>query len=299
VRAQSIAAFEDFQDVLAIGVGLETSFNKDREKHKKCCGLSLSRLLSHAAIERIVELFLLQRVDSSWTKTVASLLRFAALTGVESVFAHLVKEPDAKNRLALIRLVGLLGTGTVEVAYKYLTDERWYVVRNICGVLAELKDPDLADHISPALQHPDVRVQQAALKALVNSRTVRAAPVLAASLLKLAPGVLDQALDELTFLRHVNTIAGLEELVCKGEAGLPACRKALQVLACIDDDKALEALDRIFRREDLDNKIRRQALNTICKNPSDIAVKLLQELAATRSPFADEIQAELQSRGSR
>ena len=101
---------------------------------------------------------------------------------------------------------------SIEVAYKYLKDERWYVVRNICGVLAELKDPDLADHIVPALEHHDPRVQQAALKALVRSRTVRAAPVLASSLLKLAPNVLDEALDELMFLRHLKTIEGWRHL---------------------------------------------------------------------------------------
>jgi len=53
VLAQSIAAFEDFQNVLTIGVSLETSQNRNPEKHKKCCSTGLSRLLPPAAIERI------------------------------------------------------------------------------------------------------------------------------------------------------------------------------------------------------------------------------------------------------
>ena len=199
VLAQSVASFESFQDVLAIGILLETSLNRDPEKHKKCCGTNLGRLLPAAATERIIEMFLLQRGDSVWGKS-ATLLRFAAPASIDNVFNHLIHERDARNRLALIRLIGQLGTASIEVAYKYLKDERWYVVRNICGVLAELKDPDLADHIVPALEHHDPRVQQAALKALVRSRTVRAAPVLANSLLKLAPNILDEALDELMFL---------------------------------------------------------------------------------------------------
>jgi HEAT repeat protein len=194
-----------------------------------------------------------------------------------------------------MRLVGQLGPTSVQIAYKYMTDERWYVVRNICGVLAEMKDPDLAGHITPALEHADARVQQAALKALISSRTVRAAPVLAASLSKFAPSVVDEALDELMFLRHVKTVRALEEFI--GSSGNPAgARKALQVLAAIDDDDALHALARLFHREELDSKLRRAALNALCQHQSPVAVELLQQLAASHGSLADEARAELRVR---
>ena len=288
VLAQSVASFESFQDVLAIGVLLERSLNRDPEKHKKCCGNSMSRLLPAAATERIIELFLLQRGDSVWGKSSATLLRFSAPASIESVFNHLIDERDARNRLGLIRLIGQLGTVSIEVAYKYLKDERWYVVRNICGVLAELKDPDLADHILPALEHKDPRVQQAALKALVRSRTVRAAPVLAGSLLKLAPNVLDEALDELTFLRHPKTIPGLEAFVCAAGSNIAASRKAIQVLAAVDVDEALESLARLLRNDSLDSAVRRAALHALSNNRSSEAIALLKEFAGTHGPLAAE-----------
>jgi hypothetical protein len=288
VLAQSVASFESFQDVLAIGVLLESSLNRDPEKHKKCCGNSMSRLLPAAATERIIELFLLQRGDSVWGKSSATLLRFSAPASIESVFNHLIDERDARNRLALIRLIGQLGTASIEVAYKYLKDERWYVVRNICGVLAELKDPDLADHILPALEHNDPRVQQAALKALVRSRTVRAAPVLAGSLPKLAPNILDEALDELMFLRHPKTIPGLEAFVCTAGSNIAASRKAIQVLAAVDVDEALESLARLLRNDDLDSAVRRAALHALSNNQSPEAITTLKEFAATHGPLAAE-----------
>jgi HEAT repeat protein len=296
VLSQAVAAFEGFQAVQMMGAALETSMKRDPAKHKKCCEVGLSRLLPAAAIDRIIELFLQQRGDSNWGKTAASLLRFSAPGSIVSVFNHLVEERDARNRLALVRLVGLLGSASLQVAYKYMSDERWYVVRNICGVLAELKDPDLADHITPALEHPDARVQQAALKALITSRTVRAAPVLAASLSKLAPNVVDEALDELMFLRHVKTIPGLEEFIANNKASPVSARKALQVLAAIDDDEALHALARLFHRQELDSKIRRIALTTLCRHQSPVAVELLQELAKAHGPLADEARAELSLR---
>jgi len=288
VLAQSVASFENFQNVLAIGIMLESSLNRDPEKHKKCCGNNLGRLLPAAAIERIIEMFLLQRGDSVWGKSSATLLRFAAPGSTESVFNHLIHERDARNRLALIRLIGQLGKVSIEVAYKYLKDERWYVVRNICGVLAELKDPDLADHIVPALEHHDPRVQQAALKALVRSRTVRAAPVLANSLLKLAPNILDEALDELMFLRHVKTVDGLEAFICGAGTNLAASKKAIQVLNAIDVEEALEALAMILRNETVDIVVRRSALQALSNNRSEEAVALLQEFAKTHGQLAVE-----------
>ncbi|MBV9183412.1 MAG: hypothetical protein JO356_19085, partial [Acidobacteria bacterium] len=49
VLAQSIAAFEDFQDVLAIALSLEASNNRNPEKHKKCCGMGIARLVPASA----------------------------------------------------------------------------------------------------------------------------------------------------------------------------------------------------------------------------------------------------------
>lgn len=288
VLAQSVASFENFQNVLVIGMLLENSLNRDPEKHKKCCGNNLGRLLPTAAIDRIIEMFLLQRGDSVWAKSSATLLRFAAPTSIESVFNHLIHERDARNRLALIRLIGQLGTASIDVAYKYLKDERWYVVRNICGVLAELKDPDLADHIVPALEHHDPRVQQAALKALIRSRTVRAAPVMANSLLKLAPNILDEALDELMFLRHVKTIEGLETFIYGAGINVAASKKAIQVLNAIDVEEALEALAMILRNETVDIVVRRSALHALSNNRSEEAVALLKEFAKTHGPLAQE-----------
>jgi len=298
VLAQSIATFEDFQDVLAIGLSLETSNNRAPEKHKKCCAPCLARLLPETAIERVTELYLSQRGDSTWGKTAGTLLRYAAPVSVETVFRHLISEEDARNRLSLVRLVSQLGKGGIDVACRYLEDERWYVVRNMCGVLAELKDPDLVAHIAPALRHPDARVQQAALKALVKTRAPETASVLAASLTKLAPNVLDEALDELTFLKNASAsaITDLEEFVGGAQSSLAAKRKALQVLGSIHDDGALYALTRVFRMEELDAGLRKASLQTVANHRSPLADTLLKELAASWGPLAEEAKAALEKR---
>ena len=296
VLAQSISAFEHFTDVLTVGVALESSRQRDPEKHKKCCGAGLERLLPSSAIERILELYLSQRGDSAWGKNAATLLRYAAPVSTENVFKRLSCEEDTKTRLALVRLAGQLGKESIEIAQKYLTDERWYVVRNICGVLADIKDPDLAEHVASVVRHPDTRVQKAALNALIKSRAKQAAPILAASLSYLAPEILDEALDELRFLKDARAVADLECFISSRRANAAGLKKAVQALGSIKDDAALYSLNRLFRMEELDRGVRRTALNAISSNNSPVAEKLLQELAANWGPLSEEARSELEKR---
>jgi HEAT repeats len=294
--AQSAAAFENFQDVLAIASSLEASHNRNREKHKNCCGAGLAGLLSRAAVERIIELYLAQRGDSAWSRTAATLLRFAAPSSIQNVMDRLVQEADARNRLALLRLASQLGSASIEIALKYLSDERWYVVRNMCGVLAELRDPQLAEHVAPALRHSDVRVQRAALKALCKTLSTNTAQTLADAIPMLAPQVLDEALDQLLYLKNPNTISSLEKFVPSSGGNVVRATKAVRALGAIEESAALSALARLFRIEELDLAIRRAALNAIACQKSPSATLLLQELAAIGGPLGDEVKKELAKR---
>ncbi|HXZ81377.1 MAG TPA: HEAT repeat domain-containing protein [Terriglobales bacterium] len=288
VLAQSIATFEDFEQVQIIGLALERSKNRNPGEHKKCCVTGMSRLLPAASLERIVELCLLQRGDSNWARIAAMLLRLAAPASVEVVFSHLIKEQDAKNRLALLRLITQLGPAALQVACKYLEDERWYVVRNMCGVLSELRDPDLEAHMAGALQHSDPRVQQAAFTALCKNRSRGRGPVMAASLAKLAPDVLDQVLDELLFVKDPATIPDLERFVLDGCVNPGVVRKSIQVLTCIPGDETPQVLARLLRSSKLALGPRRMAMGALAKNQSPLARQLLEEFAGRQEQLSDE-----------
>lgn len=296
VLGQCAADREEFPQAAAIGLVLEKSRNLNPEKHARCCGAALSALITPFAVEQIVENHIQKRGDSASAKTNATLLRFAAPGSIEVVMERLVNESEARNRLGLVRLASQLGRGSIEVAAKYLADERWYVVRNMCMVLAELNDPDLIEHLTPALRHADDRVQQAALKALLKARGVKTAQILADSLSTFSAQVLDEALDQLTYLRSPNTVAALEAFVSSGKTNLVRATKAIQVLGAIPDVAGIYALGRIFRIEELDAKIRHAALANISSQRSAVATQLLQELSTCWGPLAEEAKKELEKR---
>lgn len=298
VLGQSLVALEQFQPVTILGTTLEKLYNADRERHQKCCGMALASLVPGEDIDRILASYLQKRGDSASAKTTATLLRFASPGSIHYVMERLANESDARNRLALLRLAGQLGPASIEIALKYLADERWYVVRNMCIVLTELRDPRLAEHIAPALRHADARVQQAALQALTKGQGAKSAQVLADALTALSPQVLDQALDQLMYLRSPNTIAALEQFATSGQCSIVRATKTVQVLAAIADPAALYALGRLFRTEELDPAIRRAALSAISTQPYPAATRLLQEFASTWGPLAEEAKQELAKRES-
>ncbi len=290
--AQAIAAFEDFDRVVEIGLVLQESRDRDPARHKKCCGDALLRLVAAKALERVVELYLSQRGDPAWNKKAVVLLRFAPKLGAEAAFRQLAEEADAKNRLALLRLISQLGREATGVARAFLSDRRWYVVRNMCGALADLKDPELATDLAPALAHADVRVQQAAMAALVKSRAPGRALAFAAALSKLAPSVLDEVLNELLFMKDPQTVPELEKLVVARGANPGEARKAVQVLTSIPGIAAAEALAHILRRREIDITARRLALAALVKARSPLLAAALRDIGAD-DPLAVEAQNHL------
>jgi len=278
ILSQSSSVYESFDKVLLVAELLRQSSGRDAEKHKKCCITGLSRMLAPTSIERLIELYIANRSDANLTRTAATILRYSQPTGPEAVLKQLVEEKSANNRIALLRLVAQIGPACLEAARKLLEDERWYVVRNMCNLLAELRDPELAVYMKTPLRHADERVQQAALNAVIKTRAEDRGKLIADCLVALAPSVVEPALDEVLFLRSVDCIPGLLELLEAEKTTVVVGRKALQVLNSIPGEEALAALERISHAATANASTRQAA--------QDAARKRQEKLKATPPPTA-------------
>lgn len=203
--SRSVARYEDFEMIASIAMKLEESAKRDPAKHLECCSDALQRLLHPTGIERLIEMYFDKRDDSSWTRMAHALLRWVSPAGTDKVLERLETETVAGHRLLLMRLLTRVGASGLEGVLKRLTHENWYVVRNAILILGELDDPQLLEHLEPLLAHPDDRVQQAAASSIIKSRAPKRGLVLARSLPCLRGQVLEQALDELVFLKDPET----------------------------------------------------------------------------------------------
>lgn len=279
--AQNAGRLEDFEFVHKIALDLKRSQARHATQHSECCGAALTGLLAPPAIERLIELYLQRREDAAWAKTVTSLLQAIGPPAFDIAFRHLENEAAASNRMRLIRLIAKLGTASIEVARKRLTDERWYVVRNACYILGDLGDPELSEHLRATLCHSDVRVQQAAVTAMIKSSEGGRGQVLGDALPTLQASVLDMVLDELMFLKDAASVAGLEKLIFQEkERKLGVAGKAVMILASIASDRAAEVLYKVVCDPGQTASVRKAAFAGLCRVPSTAAMQLVARLSS-------------------
>lgn len=205
------ATYETFELVQKAGNALEKTIASDPRAHEECCSAAVSVLLPPSTVDRITEMLFSKKNDSAWMKLVTTLLRWAGPNAVERIFIALDNEIVAANRLALMRLISRLGPAALSPARKRVHSSEWYIVRNACKVLGELKDPDLVNELAKAFAHQDPRVQKAALQAMVENRPRGSATMLTAMIPQLAPALLEDVFYELIYQADPESLPALEK----------------------------------------------------------------------------------------
>ncbi|HLY99310.1 MAG TPA: HEAT repeat domain-containing protein, partial [Candidatus Angelobacter sp.] len=291
--AHCMAPYEDFDGIYQIAQHLEKSRLRNPQLHKDCCGEALGNLLGPRSIERLVELYSLRRYGQ---RMVVSILRLMGRLGAEKIFLRLEEEKVASNRLALIRLIGQMGTVAHEVARGKLRDERWYVVRNACLVLNETHDPEIIQDLRETLRHTDERVQEAAFQVITKSKAAGRSAALADALPQLKPHVLEEVLKELRFMKSPESVPGLEVFISQQEEKLREKEEAMRALAAISGEGAADAMARILKNADIPPTIRRIAIKTLSTSELPVAYQALAEVASRvpHDPMAREAQAALE-----
>ena len=274
--ANAISAYEDYVIIQGLGATCERSLARDKEQHAECCGGALQKLLPAAALERMVEMMAQRKEDAAWMKTAATLFRWSGDEGIEKLFQRLEEEKTAGARMALMRFIAQTGKAGLEVARRRLRDERWYVVRNACQVLSELKDPELLQDLAPVLQHSDDRVQKAASDVIIKGRDPARAKIFAEALPHLRTHSLEQALDELFFLKNPATLYALQEFIFHdNRAKTKILEKAVHAVTALPGDAPLEVLSRVLTDATLETPVRKLALHALVRSKSEQGKKLL------------------------
>jgi hypothetical protein len=290
--AQNAGRFEDFEFVQKIATDLKRSMARRPSQHADCCGQALAELLTAEALERLIESFLQRRSDPAWVRNATSLLTMIGPPGAEVALRRLEEEPAASNRLPLIRLIRGLGASAIEATRKRLSDPRWYVVRNAAYILGDLGEAELPTQLRGALRHEDLRVQQAAMTAILKSNADNRGEVLAEALTHLQAGVLEMALDELTVLKDLASVEYLEALVLgKNECKAGGLEKAVVAIGAVPCDRAAEALFKIIADTAQPLLVRRAALGGLYNHGSAVAPSLVEKLSSL--PADDPLAAEV------
>ena len=136
---------------------------------------------------------------------VAEFLALAEDLGPESVdwLMHVLAESQQKRaRRPLARTIGALTKAQPERVLPWMSDARWYVVRNAVHILGWIGGDEIAGYLRAIAGHPEMRVRREAVATLSQCTPPVARPILLSMLDGAEPRVFTLILQQLCVVPH-------------------------------------------------------------------------------------------------
>ena len=161
-RAESLFASEvrtgHFDDALELANGLS-------EFAVAAVAESFARMAARQNVETLVDSLANASPDKS--AKITRLLDTLGTAAARTLLLALSEEQNRSRRRRLFDLVSSLGARIVPQVIEFLSDERWFVIRNMILLLRSVGDRTSLPEIRLLAQHPDLRVRLEAIKTLL------------------------------------------------------------------------------------------------------------------------------------
>jgi HEAT repeat protein len=143
--------------------------------------LAMHRIAEHAVINELVARLGKARSEDERVGLRSTLLHLGAEV-VTPLVRELTAASDLSARRALRDTLVALDSLGVPLLEDMIGDQRWFVVRNMVGILGEIRSADAAEHFARTLLHDDARVRRETILALSKYGDERAVPLLVKAL---------------------------------------------------------------------------------------------------------------------
>jgi len=247
---------------------------------------------SEDCIARLVEAFRLWgRKDRDGAIRLARALRRSVIPPLLDV---LEEEKDASMRKFLISMLEAMGSDVIPLAVQRLSDDRWYVVRNMICIIRDCHGEAQVDKVRKFLRNENINVSMEALRTLLQFNTPDAIPQLRACLQNEDQDVRTHAIRLAGSYRVKEAVPYLIKYLEKSDLfGIEAYYKTdiVRALGEIGDIKAIETLEKIcharaiFYRSDLEG-LKVEIFRSLENYPLESVRKLIDYGLASRN---DEI----------
>jgi HEAT repeat protein len=205
--------------------------------------------------------------DQKTRDTLVQILAFLGNKVANQLMDLLANERTASKRKLLYKVMVRNGATVLPVIYEYLDDERWYVTRNAIAILGDIRSQDSLQHLTPLLQHEEIRVRRETIRALTKIGGNRAIKILLQTAAADDQELCRQAILSLGAIRTPSAVPTLLKLLQKSDWSQRAVdlkKDAIRALGEIRDPKAIPELVKIIKskswlRRQLNNELRMAA----------------------------------------
>jgi HEAT repeat protein len=263
---------------------------------------SLARLATPETIHSLING--LQSAPPGTTALIQKLIDAMGTAAAQNLLVALAEESNRSRRRRLFDFICSLGASIVPVATSFLTDERWYVVRNMIVLLRTVGDRTSLPAIGRCARHPDLRVRLEAIKTLLAFD-----PAVSSALLEEAINDPDPKLAEtaITLVASYGIREGVRPLlrILDGNDVFGRKRtlrlKAIKALGELADPAALAPMERFFADPFLPWPVRDERLavyESLAGYPADARRRFVETGLASRDAQIRTICLSLAPKGN-
>jgi len=139
---------------------------------------ALGQLATDEMTDYLIGFLFAREGEEQVRQTIAKVLVFLSDKIIRRLMTLLAEESVAGNRKLLADILIQAGPAAVAVLQEHLFDERWYVVRNAVAILGEIRNQETLLHLTPLLEHKEVRVRRETIRALAKIGGQKAVDIL-------------------------------------------------------------------------------------------------------------------------
>ena len=161
---------------------------------------------------------------------------------VDHLIEGMVVEDPPVNRLHLVEYLSMAGTGDISLLVERLSDERWFIVRNVAIAIGRCGHSEAISALEQVARHPDDRVRVEVLRALVSLDAAHALDRILESFLDPSQRVRQAATSLLRACPDPEVVPGIVGLIQSGSVNASDARRLVEVIAERKGDTPLDAL---------------------------------------------------------
>jgi HEAT repeat protein len=233
--------------------------------------------------------------DPVATAKIQRLIQTMGAAAIRSLLIALAEEENRSRRRKLFDFLVSLGPLIVHEVTRFLSDSRWYVVRNMIVLLRAVNDRSAIPEIRRIAQHRDLRVRMEAIKALLALE-----PSVPRSLLEQAindpdPKMAETAITLVGSYGIREAVGPLLEILDRRDffgARRPVRVKAIRALGELAEPSALPRMEQFFREPFLPwpaREERRAAFEVLAAFPPDHRARFVELGLRSRDAHIREI----------
>ncbi len=253
---------------------------------------ALGQLTNDEMTDYLVAHLLSEDLDQKTRDTLAQIITFLGEKVNRRLMELLAEESSAHNRKLLSSLLVRGNTAAVPILLEYLLDDRWYVVRNAISILGEIRSQETLTHLTPLLEHKDLRVRREAIRAMTKIGGQRAINILLQTAVTGDQELRRQALLSLGAIKAASAVPTLIKLLKHSDwsqRSIELKKDAIRALGEIRTPDAIPELVRIatqkrLLRRKLNNELRIAATVALGDIADDSTRVTLEKLTNDRNP---------------